>query len=169
MPSLRQIDFTNRYNDGLQQHLNFIADSKDSHFPALKVVRILDNSWFFAHYSFRWDVLNILCDWTKVARRLGIELQINQGETLEMHLRDRMLEFTGDGLVECDYETDSEDERDDTYVPSTSEDDDSGSDSDDSLSCVSENLEDSHSEPEMDHDTVLRIWDRMREVRQIAM
>ncbi|TDL13445.1 hypothetical protein BD410DRAFT_903301 [Rickenella mellea] len=168
MPSLRQIDFINASCSGLKDHLDFIAESRNSHFPSLNAVRILDLSYSLTpadYFIIPSHFLDILRDWTKATETLGIELQNHRGDAVKIHRRYRMLdrgEYLSD-IPEYEHDIDFEEESDDTYESPTSEDDYSCSESDVSFSCLSDHPEGSHPEPEMDHDTVLRLWDQMRE------
>ncbi|TDL15826.1 hypothetical protein BD410DRAFT_902391 [Rickenella mellea] len=162
MPFLLQIDFMDPSRTGLEHHLRFIAESRDSHFPSLKVIRIFDVVYLGDPTNYVFvprPYLDMLRNWTEVAKTLGIELQNNRGDALEIHRDYPEVDRGSDlaKLLEHEHENDLEEENDDTYESPTSEDDDSFSDSDVSLANHAED------EPEMDHDTVLRLWDEERQ------
>ncbi|TDL14523.1 hypothetical protein BD410DRAFT_192195 [Rickenella mellea] len=170
MPSLRRMDFMSPSCSGLEHQLKFLAKSRHSHFPTLKVVRIIDaldltapTNYCFVHRRY----VDVLRKWTKAAKTLGIELQTKDGDALEVHRRYRMLHPGGDQakILEYEYEIDFEEESDDTYESLTS--DDSSSESDVSLSCLSHHPEGSHLEQDMDHDTVIRLWDQMQQDERV--
>ncbi|TDL18059.1 hypothetical protein BD410DRAFT_793753 [Rickenella mellea] len=166
MPFLQQFDFAGSGYEGFKQHMEFIADSRDLLFPKLRVVRIL-NPCFSGpptYWPLEKPLQDIFRNFIEAARPLGMELQNYRGNTLEINRRYHLL-CGGDGEKTIQYEIDFdfEEESDDTYEYQTSEDDESGSQSGDSLSCLSDRSEESQPEPDMDHDTLLRLWDQMRQ------